>query len=192
MCATRGCLRARLNNLGKCVVTTAQRAAASFLCVCLRSAPRAFSRCPHVWVTWHRLVSQGGDAAIQFNTSGGISYFSGQTKTAIQDLLTTDIPISLVSYTESFAWARQGKHCVKPFPITEVCVSRVPRPRAPISPSPAQHFGYSVSALVTEAQIEPAFLLQLLLLFLLKLQSWNPFYCQPEEAGLHSPRGSPL
>lgn len=168
MCATRGCLRARLNNLGKCVVTTARHAAASFLCVFLRSAPCAFSPCPHVCVTWHRLVSQGGQAA-RYN--GGISYFFGQTKTAIQDLLATDIPISLVSYTGSFARVRQGKHGVKPFPITEVCVSRVPHPCAPVSPSPAQHFGYGVRALVTEAQIEPAFLLHLLLLFLLNLQS---------------------
>lgn len=171
MCATRGCLRARLNNLGKCVVTTAQHAPASFLCVFLRSAPCASSRCPHVRVTWRRLVSQGGRAATQSRTAGGISYFSGQTKTAIQDLLAADIPISLVSYTGSFAWVRQGKHGVKPFPITEVRVSRVPHPCVPVSPSPAQHFGDGVRALVTEAQIEPAFLLQLLLLFLLNLQS---------------------
>lgn len=166
MCATRGCLRARLNNLGKCVVTTAQHAPASFLCVFL--PPCAFSRCPHVCATRRGLVSQGGRAALRSHAAGGISYFSGQTKTAIQDLLAADIPISLVSYSESFAWARQGKHGVKPFPITE---ARVPHPRVPVSPSPAQHFGYGARALVTEAQIEPAFLLQLLLLFLLNLPS---------------------
>lgn len=117
--------------------------------------------------------------------------FFGQTKTGIQDLLTTHIPISVVSYTESFAWVRQGKHCAKPFLITEACVSAVPRPCVPVSPSPAQHFCYSMMAWVTEAQIEPAFLLQLLLLFLLNLQSWNPFYCQPEEAALPRRAGHP-
>lgn len=128
-------------------------------------------RGPHACVTRHRPVSQGGRAARRSHTAGGISYFFGRTKTAIQDLLAPDIPIRLVSYTESFAGARQGKHGVKPLPITEVCVSGVPHPCVPVSPSPAQHLGYGARALVTEAQIEPAFLLQLLLLFLLNLPS---------------------
>lgn len=51
-----------------------------------------------------------------------------------------------------------------------------------ISTSPAQQFCYGMSGWVTEAQIEPAFLLQILLLFLLNPESRNPFYCHPEEA----------
>lgn len=44
---------------------------------------------------------------------------------------------------------------------------------------------------VTEAQIEPAFLLQLLLLFLLNPESRNPFYCQAEEAVIPHSVGHP-
>lgn len=92
-----------------------------------------------------RLPGKNGSDTIQHHRWNFI--FFGQTKTAIQDLLTTHIPISLVSYI-SFAWVRQGKHCVKPFLITEACVSSVPRPCAPVSPSPAttpllQHDGLS-------------------------------------------------
>lgn len=142
MCATRGCLRARLNNLGKCVVTTAQHSPISFLCVFLRSAPRVFSRWPACLdnMAGPALPGKKGRDPIQHHRRNFI--FFGQTKTAIQDLLTTHIPISLVSYTESFARVRQGKHCVKPFLISEAG----PHACAPVSPSPAQHFCYSMMA----------------------------------------------
>lgn len=170
MCATRGCLRARLNNLGKCVVTTAQHSPISFLCfpapcpACLQSLPACLDNMARA-----RLPGKKGNDTFQHHRWNFI--FFGQTKTAIQDLLTTHIPISLLSYTESFAWVRQGKHCktISNNRSVCVCVSAVARPCVPVSPSPAQHFCYSMMAWVTEAQIEPAFLLQLLLLFLLKL-----------------------
>lgn len=139
MCATRGCLRARLNNLGKCVVTTGQPAPISFVCVFLRSAPRVLSR-DHM--AWARLPGRNGSATIQHHRWNFI--FFGQTKTAIQDLLSTHIPISLGSYTESLAWVRQGKHCGKTISNNRgVCE---PRPCVPVSPSPAQHFCYSLMA----------------------------------------------
>lgn len=75
-----------------------------------------------------------------------------------------------------------------------VCVSIVPPCLCVpvyLSPSPAQHFCYGMSGWVTEAQIEPAFLLQLLLLFLLNPESRNPFYCHPEEAVVPHCAGHP-
>lgn len=104
----------------------------------------------------------------------------------------------------SFAWVKQGKHNVKPFLITEVCVCVCDRfvcvnivppclcVPLYLSPSPAQQFCYGMSGWVTQAQIEPAFLLQLLLLFLLNPESRNPFYCHPEEAVVPHCVGHPL
>lgn len=107
MCATRGCLRARLNNLGKCVVTTAEHTPISVLCVLLCSAPYIHNSGLDVWIIWRGLSPWIDADWCNSALTGGISYFFGRAKTAIQDLLTTHIPISLVSYTEVLlGWSR--------------------------------------------------------------------------------------
>lgn len=58
--------------------------------------------------------------------------------------------------------------------------------------TPSSHnFCYGTSGWVTEVQIEPAFLLQLLLLFLLNPESRNPFYRHPEETVVPHHAGHP-
>lgn len=67
MCATCGCLQARLNNLGKCVVTTAWRTPISVLCVLLCYAPYILGCGLDVWVSWQGL-SPWVDWLVQFST----------------------------------------------------------------------------------------------------------------------------
>lgn len=57
--------------------------------------------------------------------------------------------------------------------------------------TPIQHFCYGTSGWVTKVQTEPAFLLQLLLLFLLNSESRDSFYCHPEEAVVPHSVGHP-
>lgn len=84
--------------------------------------------------------------------------------------------------------------CVCPGESVCVCVWALCHLCVPVYlwPSPAQHLCCGMRGWVTEAQIEPAFLLQLLLLFLLNLDSRNPFYCQPEETVAPQRAGHPL
>lgn len=103
MCATRGCLRASLNNLGKCVVTTANLSLVCLTMLC--------SIHPQLWPTcldiMARLVSLDRHWLMQFSFHWWNFIFLWSSQTPIQDLLTTHIPISLLSYTEILlGWSR--------------------------------------------------------------------------------------
>lgn len=132
MCATRSCLRAKLNNLGKCVVTTAQHTPISVF-VCLPALcyihPQFWSKCLS---NMARSFSSDRCWLMQFSTHWQNFIFLWSSQNCNPGFINYTYSHQSSFIYWSFAWVKQGKHNVKPFLITEgaclcvcTCVCRI-------------------------------------------------------------------
>lgn len=119
MCATRSCLRAKLNNLGKCVVTTAQHTPISVF-VCLPALcyihPQFWSKCLS---NMARSFSSDRCWLMQFSTRWQNFIFLWSSQNCNPGFINYTYSHQSSFIYWSFAWVKQGKHNVKPFLITE-------------------------------------------------------------------------